>query len=310
MNKTEFENELKSQLNEIRTSISEKEHELNEITKAINDINTVDAYQKYLQEVNELENCLDENARHKVIQTKQLEKRKSKCKLYGFAALVIYSLVAFAVLYFKEIDFSTDNLILVTVVALVGIVFSVICTGIAKKPITNKLAALNSDPDIVKYKKNVSELFKNVQDKENQLKHLKSKKQNATKAISELHNEEKKILNALDELEFNFLYKDTILFYGAERNNRYSLYLDGHPYDTVTGKRIIQIKLSPGIHSFKVENTSYNIVDRSVDYCYTFNTQQIIAGEDPEAFAFVCDFNRLNRVSGSEFEKITKTKLI
>ena len=309
MNKTDYEIKLKEQLNEIKSSLSEKTRELDELNKTINDINTVDAYKMYCQEVQELENGLDENARHKVNQTRQLEKRKSKCKLYGIAALVIYFFAAFAVLYLKKISFSTDNLIPLAIVALVGIVFSAICTAVAKKPISNKLAALYSDTDIIEYRKNVSKLFKKVQDKENRLKELKSKKQSVLNDISELHNEEKKIFNALDELNFNFLYKNTILFYGAERNNRYSLYLDGHPYDTVRGKRIIQINLSPGIHSFKVENTSYNI-DGSVIFCYTFSTQQIIVGEEPEAFAFVCDYKWLNRVSGAEFEKKTKTKLI
>ena len=85
--------------------------------------------------------------------------------------------------------------------------------------------------------------------------------------------------------------------------------MDSHLYDTVKGHKIVKIMLTPGLHSFKVDNTSYNI-DGSVIYSYEFNTRQIVAGEKIEAYPMVCEYNKIRQVSGKEFQKITKTELI
>ena len=101
---------------------------------------------------------------------------------------------------------------------------------------------------------------------------------------------EKSLLFQKEELAFNFQYKDTILFYGKDKGNYYEIYIDSLLYDTVRGHKIVPILLTPGLHSFKVNNTCYNI-DGSTIYSYTFNTRQIVVGEEIESYPIVCEYN-------------------
>jgi len=300
--------ELESQLKQAQDYEEKLYNELEEIEKKQQSIDISEDFSAYTSAKDELTNNLDETAKQVLENRKKLHKkiRSHKCITLVLSILYLIAVTVFLCLA----DLFTVPVYLITIlIGAVGITLPLIISIIGLK---KQFSKTFSDPLIEDYDAAVFELFENFKEKkaekQRKLSELQLEKRKIENEISKTVDAQVRIVNKAENLEFNYTYKDTILFYGADRGNRYDLYLDGRLYDTVKGKEIVTIKLSPGLHSFKVNNTCYNI-DKSVIYSYTFNTMQFLAGEEPEAHAIVCDYKIIKEVDGNEFQRITKTRL-
>jgi len=310
IDKRELEENLKEQLSDIREEKARLTKELDNLQIELKENNNGSEIDNWRRKRESLYNDLDEKGKEVLDTRTQLEKRIKKCKLSGILVFIAYALLAVGGFYMFDIAVSIVNCMITVAV---GVLISVIYVAIAKAPLNRKHLATFADPNIKAYDKKKAEFFdefnKERSEKNANNEKLNREKRNIENELRKLNESEKSVLSEIQELDFNVAYNDTILFYGKDKGNYYEIYLDGHLYDTVRGRQIVRIILSPGIHSFKVDNTNYNI-DGSVIYSYTFNTRQIIAGETIAAYPIVCEYNEIKQVSGEEFQKITKTQLL
>ena len=276
-------------------------------------VDTESARIDYLRSLNALEEELDDAGKAVLARRRALEKSLSKYKTYKVLFTALY--LALAIIVFVALDLGFQAGAIITyIIAIIGSVFVYIfsmkksCNGCKEE-----LKETYSSPSILEYDERVTDLHKELEARNREsfehLGRIDAEGRRLKEQLNHLINVENELTIRISDFEFNQKYKDNILFYGMDRGNHYDIYLDGHHYDTVKGKQIERIILTPGLHSFKVENTAYNI-DNSIIYCFEFNTQQIQAGETEECFAIVCEYRSIKRVTGTEFQKITKTRLI
>ena len=300
-----------------KENLSNSNQELNEIQTELKklDADNKALYNDHKRNSDEIFNNSTATQKELIKKKEELEMKSSNAKWLGIVILGLYSIVAVYMLFVLKLDFSISPIVVYMLAVVLGIVIYIIPVAIKRAKLKPQIKQINNSPEMVQYLKNQSDAFALFSQKRNDLQKLiDQRKQEANKIKTKIHqfeNESAEILEELNNLEFNCAYAGSILFYGKDKHNHYDLYLDGRHYDTVRGHNIIQIRLSQGLHNLKIENTSYNIADRSdVVYSYSFNTQQIEVTDIPVAFFYVCEFKTLKRVNGKEFEQITKTKLI
>lgn len=299
---------LQSKLSEIRAN---KRKILEKIDAKVKEQQTVDqgaTFRDCNKAIDELKNSLDNAGKQVLEDRSRLKKKHKKYKQLQIATTAIFSIfiiVVFAVLQL--------GLIAYLFAAAATVLVYIFPTKFLIDACNASIAETYSKPCILEYDKKEKELLaeyeKRFNDAQEYLQKLKDEENQLLNERYALEYKENEIMEQIEEFDFNYTYRNTILFWGCDRGNHYDIYLDGLHYDTVRGRRIAKITLTPGLHSFKVENTAYNI-DNSIIYCYEFPTEQFMAGNDAPCHAIVCEYRTIKEVSGTEFQKITKTKLI
>lgn len=309
----EIKNNLQTTLSEVKEEILKLSNDLEQLKKLQQTENTNSDFELFNKAKSELTNNLSEKGKRVLATRETLKKKISRYNLLGclaFLGLIILGVCTFAVF---KISISLLSIGLYLAVAIIEIIISVIVVRKVNAPYELELKNTFSDPNMQDFDRELKnlqdELSKNISEKHRIREERNKKIETINTQLNKLKETESAVFLEISELDFNFAYKDSILFYGQEKGNYYKLYLDGLLFDTVRGKQITKIMLSPGLHSFKVKNTNYDFTG-DVVYCYEFNTYQFTAGEQPMAYPIVCEFNHIKCVSGTEFQKITKTNLI
>lgn len=304
---------LQDRLVEIR---AQEEKTLDKINAKQDEQKAIDrgaALRDYKNAINELKATLDSDGKQVLEKRAELEKKFKKYKKIQFAITMTYAILAVSVFAVLQLGFTTGAIIAYLISAVGAVLVYIFPTKSLTNACTESISATYSQSCILEYDKKEKELraefVKRTHDAQEYLKKLKDEEMTLWGEQHDLERKEKEIIEEINEFDFNYTYRDTILFWGCDRGNRYDIYLDGLHYDTVAGRRIAKIILTPGLHSFKVENTAYNI-DNSIIYAYEFPTRQFTAGDGAPCHAIVCDFKTIREVSGTEFQKITKTRLI
>ena len=290
--------------------------QLEEVEDQRKGLNKAAIYKEYADKQKQIFEELDSESKVLVEKRKDLESKENKTKwLVSLAFVAVYLIIAAYIVFVIKPEFLLPDVAIYVYATISAVLIFMIPFAIVKSVFNKKILKIAADKKIIKYDQKKLEA---LEDYQNKIKDFQD-------ALDECDKEKKEIINdihtfenviskcnyILEEMDFNCAYEGFILFYGKDKRNYYDLYVDSLLYDTVRGHQIIQIKLTPGLHSFRVKNTSYNIADRSdVVYSYSFNTEQLEVGEFPEAFAYVCEFKTLTRVNGKEFQAITKTQLI
>lgn len=236
-----------------------------------------------------------------------LTKREKYTKSKGVANWLPIILLIAGLLYclYQKINlltiFSINNpFISVLILIAIAIAIYFVLKLVISIPFSIAINNINKKEDIQKVNKQELEIYSEC-------------KRNYFNQAGDIKSEIDELQEELDEIEdflYNQIYKNCFLFYGTWGGSyRYRIILDGHEYDEVRAKRLVVIQLSEGIHSVKIESTSYNVVDGSINIAYTFPTEQIIAGENGRVHAFTCDANKLYRVGKAELEKAMKEKI-
>ena len=304
-----LEQQLQEQLEEVRSYEKTLTEQIEKLQREREGLSDSTDKQEYYNERNKLVNALDDESMRALQNRQNLFNKESKRKKIRIALFSLYLIASGVVLYLIDtLSWRSYMIAALVGVAVIGIPFT-----ISIKMVSKQYDKTLDDPRLREFDIAAAELYDNFKQKSNEkrlrVEELRSEEFEIDKELKETQKIEAQILSRIENLEFNFEYRDTILFYGMERNNRYGLYLDGRLYDTVRGKQIIRIVMTPGLHSFKVTNTCYNI-DKSIIYSYEFNTVQFVAGEEAAAHAIVCEYNKIREVEGAEFQQITKTRLI
>ncbi len=302
---------MEAKIQECEQQLSEYQRQIAEIQEERNELVSKDTlFQEYIDKRNELFQELEPRAQELVKKKERLKKKEANAKWLGIAFLAVFIAAIVSVISVLR----PASILFYVLAVIFAILFYKIPVSIKRSGPLRKIRKINSDPKIIEYEKDTIKEYKDYQSKltqrQNTEKQYNKEISEIKKEMSELENHKRNYFTVLEELEYNCAYAGTILFYGRDKRNHYELYIDGRLYGTVRGHDATQIKLTPGLHSFRVTNTSYNIVDRSVDYSYSFNTEQLEVGDIPEAFMYVCEFKTLSRVRGREFESISKTTLI
>lgn len=310
----EMRAKLTQQLGQSRSQIAKLSQELTKIQNLQKESEAKPEFEEYVYAERELLNSANEDERAVLSLRALLQKKISKCKYMGYFIFAVYVGLVVGIFAYLKKPMSIESIPLYLIAAVIGIVGCVVAVKIMKSPVKRKLAQTFSDPRIAELDKKVKALESDFRDKRirkmQYRQELVEKEKELKQKLTQAKTAEEETKNQLSEIDFNFKYKNTILFYGRDGGNRYDIYIDGLLYDTVKGKQIIKIILTPGLHSFKVDNTHYNIVDGSVDYSITFNTIQIMVGEELAAYPIVCEYKTIKQVTGTEFQKITKTNLM
>ena len=315
MEKREAEQAIREKLKQIEDEISQKNQRLEELMISDSDLHgsVKNIVEKLEAEKAEVEEGLDESGRAVLAKRKKLNQKIKRCKLWKRVFFWGYALLSAYGFYLLN-GISQKSLVPYLTLAAIVEAVCLIASRIAKAVYRSALKKTYSDPCMLEFDKKIEALNAKFEEKKedwgDSLSEIREEKEEIEAKLQELSEAAEDLAEDLKDLDFNFANRDCILFYGKDRGNRYDLYLDGLLYDTVPGRRVVRIMLTPGLHSFKVENKAYNIVDKSLDYCYTFSTRQYLAGEDlPKAWAIVCQFKTIEGVRGWKFEEITKTNL-
>lgn len=299
---------LESKLKELLERKSSMLEQINEKENEQKTVDTASALRDYKKAMEKMRESLDNPAKKVLEERAKLEKKLKKIKKIKILITVAYLVAAIAISAVLKLGFGAYS-----IAALAAFFVYIFPMKAVTDAANASLKKTYEELCILEYDKKVNDLradfCKRMKDTKAYLDNLKAEKMELEAELYDLEQKIEKIDEEIEEFDFNDAYRDTILFWGADRGNRYDLYLDGLHYSTVKGRQIFRIVLTPGLHSLKVENTRYNIVDNSVDYCYEFPAGQFAAGDCP-CHAIVCDFNRIREVSGAEFQKITKTKLL
>lgn len=298
-----------------KTEIAEEQAVLDDIQKKIDALNAGRSAlnDERIQEQKKLYDALGQREKELLAKKAQLDKKKGNCRLLGWAILGVYLVAVICLLFVAKVKLPLPDVAVYLIAAALGIILYAVPVSIKRAPFKRAIAEIDADPQISEYNKKRFEIYKEyeskITDNQGAKRELEGKASECRSKLRKLEEQEKNDLYLLSELDFNWEYKDTILFYGKESGAIYDLYIDGVLYDRVKRHKIIPIKLDEGLHSFKVEYTVYNI-DKSVIYSYSFQTAQFEAGAYPQAYPVVCDFKSIELVSGEKFQKVTKTKLI
>lgn len=268
---------------------------------------TKEVYQRLREERNQA--ILQEKNKLPAITVKHLTdreyfKKKSKNSIwFGVLVALIVGIFGSAALAatIKEIENPAGACFVLIGAVIVAMVIAV---EAKKLPLKKRLSEINSDEKVIEFDKKYDQIFNEYYDKT----------ADYNNSIGKLKEEEEQSVEYLTEIEqnlFALIYRNTLFFYGSNKSYSYQIYLDGRLYDEVKGKKIVEIKISEGIHSFKIETVSYNPVDRSIIDAYTFSTRQLIAEpHTAEAWAYVCDGLHIEQVTARRFEMETKVKLL
>ena len=288
--------------------------DLKDVQSKLNDISESKCMQEYQAARKVLYDELNDQDKALMKDRERLTKKKGRAKWLGLLFLALHLVVSIRVMKMLDFEFSMPEIAVYGIVILVAILVYAIPVGIRKAILNMKINGINKEQGIAEYnKKNTvafTEYQNNVKAIQTTINKYRQEETKISEKINQIEEEKMKYLFTLKELDFNCEFADSILFYGKEKRNHYDIYIDGRLYDTVRGHQITRIRLTPGLHSVKFENTAYNIVDKSVDYSYSFNTIQLEVGEFPRAYAYVIEYKTIKSVSGEEFQNITKTKLI
>lgn len=310
----EQKQELIQKLEEVRR---EKETILAKIEEKNNEYSSVDknaAYNGLSDASRNLYNSLDETGSAVLSKRRAIEKKIDNIKKLRIAIMVASLAIAAAVLYI--LDFQLNMLTCVIYAAiLLGV--RMISTAATKKTLNDnqeELKQIRKHPSMVEFDRKWSEIYKNYTDNKAEVSERINQindEQNQLKAqLQELSEAEAHLSMQIEDFDFNCKYKDFILFYGADRGNRYDLYLDGTFYGGFMGCEIVQIRLAPGIHSFRAETNRY-YTNGELEYNIEFSPKQIVAGESVQAYTVVCKKEKIYWfMSGTEFQEITKTRMV
>ena len=310
---SEYKEELDTRLDEVlnrqKSLLSKLGAVQGEITRIKDEIDAED--DKMASAYRDLLNSSDKKTQGLMDRRFELYKKIKKMspRLSRIILFIYYAIAAICLI--STHNFKINAWLIVTLIGLVAIK---IPFDLIKKRLIKQHEAILEKPSIKEFDRRFDELSDEAEKKTKELsaelEELTLEESAIKDEYADAKEEERKIRSGIKDLYFNCKYRDTIFFYGMERNNRYELYLDGLLYSTVRGKDLIQIKMTPGLHSFRVKNTCYNFADHSVVYSYDFEAWQFVAGEEPEAHAIVCEFKTLKEYESEEFQGIIKTRLI
>ena len=276
-------------------------------------VDTTSALRDFNKAMAKIKAALDNPAKKVLEQREELEEKLEKTKKTKIFITVAYLVAVIAIFAVLQLGFGTGALIAYAIAAIATVFVYIFPTKAITDTANNALKKTYEESCILEYDKKASGLradfAKRTSDTKAYIDKLKAEEMELVGEHYDLQAEIEKLDEEIAEFDFNEAYSDTILFWGANRGNHYEIYIDGLHYSTVKGRQIFRIMLTPGLHSFKVRNTAYNIVDNSVDYSYVFPAEQFMAGDGP-CHAIVCDFNKMREVNGAQFQKITKTKLM
>lgn len=310
----EQKQELIQKLEEVRREKEIISARLEEKRNEYSSIDKNSAYNGLSNESRDLYASLDETGREVLSKRRAAEKKIDVIKKLRIAIPVSSLAIAAIVLYILEFQL---NPLTAVICAVVAVAARMISTGATKKTLNDsqqELKQIRQHPSMVEFDRKWSEIYKNYTDNKaevsNQIKQINDEQNQLMAELQELSESEAYLSLQIEDFDFNCKYKDVILFYGENSGNYYEIYLDGMLYDTVLGQRVVTIMLTPGLHSIRVNNTHYS-TSGSVIYSYDFNTKQIVAGESAQAYPIVCNRDNIRWfVSGSEFQRVSKTRLM
>ncbi len=312
--KHEVEAALNEKLEAVRREKDEVSKDIEAVKEKRDSTDIMEDWNAFEKAEKKLKDGLDEAGK------KLLQKRdglKKKMRLCGFVTVIVGILyVLFAISAIEgaiEPSSTGESVLLYIAAAVAGVLLYKVSLGLLVGSYKRKHKEISEAPAMIEFDKKSDELYKqllrNKRSTEKTLEDLKNQQSELKRRLNEIINLENELVTEIQDIEFNYEYNGSIFFWGKQRNNRYEIYLDGVHYDTVRGHDIIRIRLTPGLHSFKIQNTCYS--DGEIVYCYDFNTWQLSSSdEEARAYALVCDFKEAKFVSCAEFEKVTKTKFI
>ncbi len=307
----------KGELKKTEELIIGAQKETNETQQQIANLNnsSFNLREECRKEQKKLYDALDEKSKQLLSEKDALEKKKSNCRWFGFAILIAYVALAYLILFVLKVEFPIADILVYLSAAILAIILYAVSVSIKRAPIKKKISEIYGEGKISEYYKKHTQLGNEygskISQNEDTISDLEEKIHSLENYIKKFEETKTQIIQYLDELDVHWEYRDAILFCGKQSGTVYDIYIDGLLYDKVKRNNPIKIKLTPGLHSFKVEYVEYNI-DNSVLSSYTFNTIQIEI--DPEKApilnAFVSNYKSLERVNAAEFEKKAKIKLL
>ena len=280
-----------------------KEELLNVVSQTSNPALENEMRKKYSKKQEEEYKLLSKEEKELLKERAEYQAKGFNGGCFGSLIMLLYLFVGMPLVW-MNLPNSSETFIVSMVLLAVAVIMSVAVTKTInskkRKKINEKIAQISAIPAIQRYDEIANAAICEYEKEQSRLKSIR--------------NELMEKMQALKEKVFNIKYQNCIVFYGnvgsMMNTTTFTLYLDGVFYQEVKGKRLVKIMLNQGVHSLRVEETKYNGVDKSVIYQYTYGPLQMRVGNEPEAFAILCDGQYMGFVSAEKMEKVAKVELI
>ena len=269
--------------------------------------------EKYAKKLDKIYDDLSPNAKNRLKYQNKL-KRKNEEKHKAFLICCILASLALGIalqLFGEKLEFVTNILDKIelpyfflsfapVVLPIVVLILRGLIRGIKKAIRSAKINSINKEDEIKEYRNNERALHNEHQQ---EIYKLEAANQDEETRL-------KKEYEAIKRQMKPYAYKNHLLFYfDLAPSHSYQLYLDGQLYESFSRRQYLDIKLNPGIHSFRIESIYNGDFYREEVY----PTQQVDTEDCPVFYTCKCDYFDRNaeqkEVSLEQFERISGKEL-